>query len=72
MDGGDEAEVETGDEIMNRNYQTPAVSAEWAQSRETDMAVAVAIHAIANSRRSPEAIWDAPTKSEWENVEMAV
>lgn len=57
---------------MNRNYQTPPVAAEWAQSRETDMAVATAIHAIASSQRSPEAIWEAPTQAEWENVEMAV
>ena len=57
---------------MNRNYTTPSVSADWANSRETDMAVAVAIHAIADSSRTPEAIWEAPTPAEWDHVKMAV
>lgn len=57
---------------MARNYNTPLVAAEWAKSRETDMAVATAIHAIADSRRSAEAIWEAPTKAEWDHVEMAI
>mgnify|MGYP006370375519 FL=1 len=57
---------------MNRNYETPRVAADWANSRDTDMAVAVAIHAIADSKRSPEAIWQAPTPAEWDNVTMAV
>jgi hypothetical protein len=57
---------------MPRNYRTPTVTAEWANSRETDMAVATAIHAIADSKRSPEAIWEAPTTTEWDHVTMAV
>lgn len=57
---------------MIRNYETPAVAADWADSRETDMAVAVAIHAIADSKRTPEVIWEAPTPAEWDRVCMAV
>jgi len=57
---------------MNRNYRTPSVSADWADSRETHMAVAVAIHAIADRNRSPEEIWDDPTPAEWDHVTMAV
>jgi hypothetical protein len=57
---------------MNRNYTTPTVAAEWANSRETDMAVAVAIHAIADSKRSADEIWEAPTPAEWDHVQMAV
>jgi len=53
-------------------YQTPPVAKDWADSRETHMAVAVAIHAIATSKRSPEEIWEAPTSSEWDHVKMAV
>jgi hypothetical protein len=57
---------------MNRNYQTPAVPASWADSRQTDMAVAVAIHAISGGKRTPETIWEAPTPAEWGRVHMAV
>lgn len=57
---------------MNRNYNTPRVASEWAESRATHPAVARAIHAIADSKRSPEAIWESPTKSEWDHVAMAV
>jgi hypothetical protein len=57
---------------MSRNYEAPTVSSEWAASRETDMAVAVAIHAIASVDRTPEAIWEAPTEAEWDHVTMAV
>ena len=57
---------------MNRNYETPRVSPEWASSRETDMAVAVAIHAIADSSRSAEAIWEEPTEVEWSHVQCAI
>lgn len=57
---------------MNRNYNTPSVDREWANSRETHMAVATAIHAIADAERSPEAIWDAPTPAEWDHVTRAV
>ena len=57
---------------MNRNYRTPTVAAEWANSRETDMAVAVAIHAIADNSRSAEEIWEAPTAAEFDHVTMAI
>ena len=57
---------------MNRNYTVLAVSAAWAASRETHMAVATAIHAIATTDRSADAIWEAPTSAEWDNVAMAV
>lgn len=53
-------------------YRAPAVSSEWASSRETDTAVAMAIHAIASSGRTPEAIWEAPSAAEWDHVVMAV
>jgi hypothetical protein len=57
---------------MNRNYETPRVNADWAMSRETDMAVATAIHAIAGKTRTAESIWEAPTPEEWQHVTMAV
>jgi len=57
---------------MPRNYNAPTVSTEWASSRQTDMAVAVAIHAIADRTRSADAIWEAPTAAEWDHVIMAV
>ena len=60
---------------MNRNYETPLASADladWARTRETHMAVATAIHAIASRNRSPEAVWEAPTPAEWDHVAMAV
>ncbi len=39
---------------------------------ETLPAVATAIHAISDSSRSPEAIWEAPTRDEWDRVALAV
>lgn len=57
---------------MTSNYKTPTISPDWADSRQTDRAVAVAIHAISDSTRSPEAIWEAPTSAEWDHVIMAV
>ena len=53
-------------------FATPAVSREWAASRETHIAVATAIHAISGPGRSAEAIWEAPTRAEWDHVCMAV
>lgn len=53
-------------------FKTPAVDAEWAATRETHPAVAMAIHAISDQTRSPEAIWEAPTQNEWDHVTMAV
>lgn len=57
---------------MNRNYTAPHVSDDWASTRETSMAVAVAIHAIADSNRSADMIWETPTPAEWDHVTMAV
>jgi hypothetical protein len=57
---------------MTSQYPIPRVSADWASSRETHPAVAVAIYAISDSSRSPEAIWEAPTNDEWDHVAMAV
>lgn len=53
-------------------FATPKVSAEWAAARETHIAVATAIHAIADDKRSAEAIWEEPTPAEWDHVTMAV
>lgn len=57
---------------VSRNYDAPSVDRHWADSRETSMAVATAIHAIADSKRSAEAIWEDPTPAEWDHVTMAV
>ena len=57
---------------MNLNYDLPIVPQEWADSRETSMIVAVAIHAIADSSRSPQQIWEAPTPAEWDHVTIAI
>jgi hypothetical protein len=57
---------------MSIQFATPTVSAEWANSRETHPAVAMAIHAISDNSRSPEAIWEAPTSDEFETVACAV
>jgi len=58
--------------MTNRNYTRPTVSQDWAESHETDMAVAVAIHAIADNKRSAQVIWENPTAAEWDHVTMAV
>jgi hypothetical protein len=57
---------------MTTQYRTPTVAVDWASSRQTDLAVAVAIHAIASTDRTPEAIWEAPTNAEWDHVVVAV
>ena len=57
---------------MTRNYKTPNVSDEWHESRDTHAAVATAIFAIADTSRTPEAIWEAPTAAEFDHVTMAV
>jgi hypothetical protein len=44
----------------------------WANCRETDEVVALAIHAIADESRPAQAIWEAPTEDEWDQVIMAV
>jgi hypothetical protein len=58
--------------MSNRNYSKPSVSPEWANCRQTAMIVATAIHAIADSARSADAIWDDPTESECDHVKMAM
>jgi hypothetical protein len=45
---------------------------EWASSRETSEVVALGIHAISDSSRTPEQIWEAPTNAEFDHVVMAV
>ena len=57
---------------MTIQYRAPAVATDWASTRNTDMAVAVAIHAIASHDRTPEAIWDAPTSAEYDHVATAI
>ncbi len=44
----------------------------WCNSRDTSLEVGLAIHAIADKNRSPEAIWDNPTDAEWDHVLMAI
>jgi hypothetical protein len=53
-------------------FQAPSVPASWASSRETHMAVATAIHALAGAARSPDQIWEDPTATEFDTVKMAV
>ena len=57
---------------MTTQYDTPKIPTGWADSRNTHDAVAMALHAIADSTRSAEAIWDMPTPAECDHVEMAV
>lgn len=58
--------------MQNRNYPFPKVDPEWADSRGTHKAVAAAIHAISDSKRSADEIWEAPTPAEDDHVHMAV
>lgn len=57
---------------MSTQYTAPHVATEWANSRETHIAVATAIHAISAPGRTAEQIWADPTAAEWDNVCMAV
>jgi hypothetical protein len=57
---------------MSRNYQRPRVDERWADSRNTHIAVATAIHAIADSTRTADRIWEDPTPAECDHVKMAV
>ena len=64
---------------VSRNYRQPREIrqdvpdlAHWAHSRETHIAVACAIHAVADTRRSAEIIWEEPTDAEYDHVRMAV
>ena len=63
----------------SRNYESPRHIRQdypdlghWAASRETHMAVACAICAIADSRRTPDQIWEEPTEDEQDHIRMAV
>jgi len=58
--------------MTTSQYATPAVSVDWANSRNTHMAVATAIHAISDDRRDAQLIWENPTIAEWDHVAMAV
>jgi len=58
--------------VANLNYDVITVPPHWYDSRETHKAVAMAIHAIADKKRTPEAIWEAPTAAEYDHVVMAV
>jgi hypothetical protein len=41
---------------------------QWATAHKAQLAVACAIHAIANSKRTAEDIWAAPTHEEWYGI----
>lgn len=53
-------------------YRFPSVDDGWAKSRNTHPGIAAAIHAIADSTRSPEAIWEEPTLTEVGHVTLAL
>lgn len=54
-------------------HSRPAVMLErWADLRETHLAVAMAIHALADDSRSAQDIWAEPTPAESDHVAMAV
>ena len=57
---------------MSRNFERPRFDEHWADSRNTHIAVATAIHAIADSIRTADRIWEDPTPAEFGRVEMAV
>ena len=60
---------------MNRTYPKPTETsrlAAWGNVRETATPVVAGIFAIATTERSAEAIWRAPTQSEWDHVKMAI
>ena len=58
---------------MAPQYSAPAVPAGWAESRETHIAVATAIFGLSHiTERTPDAIWQDPTQSEWDHVTMAI
>ena len=54
------------------SYTFPEVEPEWCEKRDTHPAVGAAIHAIADSRRNPHAIWADPTAAELTSVSMAI
>lgn len=58
--------------MTNAQFTTPTVPAQWAETRETDWSVAMAIHAISDEERTPEAIWEDPTLEEYNSVCQAL
>lgn len=59
-------------QTLPQQYPAPKIDRAWADSRETHIAVATAIHAISDDSRTPEQIWEDPTPAEWDHVCMAV
>ena len=57
---------------MSLQYNVTSTSAQWVNERETHIAVATAIHAIASGARTPEVIWDDPTDAECDQVAGAI
>lgn len=57
---------------MTTQFATPTIPTNWAESRETHEAIAVAIHAISDDKRAAEDIWADPSSAEFQNVAMAV
>lgn len=60
------------EKLQESRPRVPYVSPQWADTRQTDMIVATAIHAVAKGRRTPEEIWDAPTKQEMQAVKNTI
>ncbi len=66
--------------MTNRNYRSIRQVRQsigydldqWADAAQTDIPVAAAIHAIADSKRSADAIWKDPTAAEVDQITMAV
>lgn len=71
MDGAVPASNEES-EMSTTQFQVPTVDSHWADSRETHIAVATAIHAISSHGRTAELIWAEPTPAEWDAVTQAV
>lgn len=60
---------------MALQFETPITTSQadqWGEARETHPAVAMAIHALADSKRTAQAIWEEPTGAEFDAVAMAV
>lgn len=58
--------------LAPRKYASPYVDPRWGAMRQTAHGVAIAIHAIASKSRSAQAIWEAPTAKEVDQVKEAV
>ena len=62
-------------EMRNLQYELPisiAEAAAWGDCRNTDSIIAMAIHAIADDKRSPDEIWVDATSAERDHVLMAL